>query len=90
MIQGCLLAPFLFNLYLNDLMLSLSSPGFYAPRLASKELPLLFYANDSGLISHTYIGLKRLLRHFSKYCFKDEMQINYNKYKIRFSPKLVI
>lgn len=71
--QGCMLA-LLFNLYLNELMLCNSSLAFHAPRLASKEIALLLYADDSILFSVTKICLRRLLKYFSNYCLNEEFK----------------
>lgn len=80
--QGCILAPVLFNFYINDMVNCLSSPDFHAPKLADKSISVLLYADDAILLSRTRIGLNRLIGEFSAYCRREQLVINYQKTKI--------
>uniref|UniRef100_A0A670HL80 ribonuclease H n=1 Tax=Podarcis muralis TaxID=64176 RepID=A0A670HL80_PODMU len=80
--QGCILAPALFNLYINDMVKYLTSPEFHAPKLAEKPTSVLLYADDAVLLSRTKVGLKRLLREFSAYCRRDQLVVNHQKTKV--------
>lgn len=48
--QGCLLAPFLFNFYINNIVSYLDSPSLYPPKL-QLHVPILLYAVDAVLIA---------------------------------------
>uniref|UniRef100_A0A803TV69 ribonuclease H n=1 Tax=Anolis carolinensis TaxID=28377 RepID=A0A803TV69_ANOCA len=85
--QGCILAPILFNLYLNDLAAHVSLPNGHPPKISSTNIPLLLYADDAALISYTMVGLKRVLRAFYEYCEKNQLKINYSKTKIMIFSK---
>ena len=80
--QGCILAPCLFNLFLNDLAPTLSETAGHSPRLGTTKVPLLFYADDVVLLSRTRVGLKRLLKCFAEFCTFNSLELNYEKSKI--------
>ena len=80
--QGCILAPTLFNFYINGLVGNLSNPNFHQPKLASRPISTLLYADDAVLLSTTCVGFRRLLRSFSTYCNEEQLIINYAKTKI--------
>lgn len=80
--QGCILAPFLFNLFLSDLPDHLQKIESHAPKLNQKPVPLLLYADDAVLLSLTSLGLKRLLSSLILYCECNKLSINYEKTKI--------
>ena len=80
--QGCILAPFLFNLFLNDLVPFLSSVDGHSPRLGSIHVPLLSYADDVVLLSVSRVGLKSLLNRFCEYCVINHLDLNYEKSKV--------
>ena len=80
--QGCILAPLLFNFYINSMVTALSHPEFHPPKLANRHISLLLYADDAVLISQTPIGLKRALYALAQYCKEEMLQINYSKTKV--------
>ena len=80
--QGCVLAPLLFNLYLNDVVGTLEGPQFMAPSICQTKISILLYADDMVLISLTRIGLKRLLDNLGLYCKDQGLSINYHKTKV--------
>ena len=88
--QGCLLAPFLFNFYVNCLITNLKNIDVHAPKLdAEKKLPILMYADDAVLLSVSRVGLNRALLSFTNQCQKEGLSINFDKTKvIRFHKRL--
>lgn len=79
--QGCVLAPTLFNLFLNDLSTHLASIDSHCPKLNQRPVPLL-YANDMVLLSQTRVGLKRLINSCIQYLILNDLQLNFSKSKI--------
>lgn len=55
--QGCMFAPTLFNLFINDL----APFDMHCPKLGSVDIPLLLYADDMALTSCIKIKLRRLV-----------------------------
>ena len=80
--QGCILAPFLFNFYVDSLIKGFQNSDIHAPKLDDKKIPLLMYADDAGILSQTKIGLKRALLILSQQCKDEHLNINYEKIKI--------
>lgn len=65
--QGCVLAPFLFCLYINDLESNIRIGNTDAPIVGKRSLPALLYADDCVLMSRTGVGLQRLLTGFNDF-----------------------
>lgn len=82
--QGCILAPFLFNLFISDMRTPLieAQERIHAPRLALYRCPLLLYADDAVILSFSRVGLRRALKIFGSYCNANSLTINYGKSKI--------
>lgn len=80
--QGCILAPLLFNLYINDLVTHLNKLEHHPPKLASKHISILLYADDAVLLSKTPLGLKRMMQTLTKYSQQNRLEINYDKTKV--------
>ena len=80
--QGCVLAPTLFNLFLNDLSPHLADIDSHCPKLNNTPVYLLLYADDMVLISRTKIGLRRLVLATIEYLESNLLQLNYDKSKI--------
>ncbi|XP_053106278.1 uncharacterized protein LOC128325000 [Hemicordylus capensis] len=80
--QGCVLAPSLFNLFINDLVQCLGSVDSHAPKLADIRVPVLLYADYVVILSQTRLGLLRLLGAFAHYCNDNNLSINYEKSKV--------
>ncbi|XP_062831915.1 ras-GEF domain-containing family member 1A isoform X1 [Anolis carolinensis] len=80
--QGCILAPLLFSLYVNDLPEQLKDPEVHMPKLCKTHFNILLYADDMILLSYSQVGLRRLLRRFNTYCHNNALTINKSKSKI--------
>ena len=86
--QGCILSPFLFNLFINDIPFSfekiLSDP-FVLPNGA--KLNSLLYADDLVILSRSKIGLQNCLNTLSSYCSTWLLSINPQKTKVMIFQK---
>ena len=86
------LSPFLFNLYINDLenyLLQNNIDGIksFSEKIENEmqimfKLFILFYADDTVLISDNPEDLQRALNIFSDYCDHWKLQVNTDKTKI--------
>ncbi|XP_061444037.1 3 beta-hydroxysteroid dehydrogenase type 7 isoform X1 [Rhineura floridana] len=85
--QGCILAPFLFNFFINDIVPAMSSPSFFPPSIKDRKVPVLLYADDLLLLSQNRLGFKRMLSQFQTYCATQCLHINYSKTKIMICGK---
>ena len=82
LMQGEVLSPILFNLYVNDLELCFLKSDSVPYELSSLNLFLLMYADDMVLFSETVDGLQSLLENLYCYCKKWNLCINVEKSKI--------
>lgn len=80
--QGCLLAPTLFNLFLNDMAAALDHSDCHPPKLGSRRTALLLYADDAVLLSQTRRGLFNLINKSLAYFTLNKLQLNFTKSKI--------
>lgn len=70
--QGCVLAPTLFSLYVNDVPSYLLGCAHDSPKLGGRPVPALLFADDTLLISQTPKGLQTPLDSFNVYCKKKK------------------
>ena len=85
--QGDVLSPFLFNLYINDLVGKLGIDS-NTPTLNKLPLNCLLYADDLVILSTSPLGLQKALDKLTEYCNTWHLQINAKKTKImKFSAK---
>jgi hypothetical protein len=80
--QGCNLSPYLFNLYINDLVEILYTEAVDPVSINGKELNSLLYADDMLLLSHSEEGLQKSLDILDAYCHKWQLVVNTSKTKI--------
>ena len=81
--QGCILSPLLFNLFLNELLLSLNNDITNPIILPSGEkINILFYADDLLFISRSKVGLQSCLDHLQSFCSTWHKEVNLKKTKI--------
>ncbi len=85
--QGCCLSPTLFNIYINELALSLERSA--APGLTLHDSPIrcLLYADDLVLLSPTQHGLQQNLDLLEQYCQTWALTVNLKKTNIMIFQK---
>ncbi|KAK3087181.1 hypothetical protein FSP39_002749 [Pinctada imbricata] len=75
--QGEVMSPLLFNIYINDILKSISDED--SASLNNSNLKCLLYADDLVLISTSLDGLQRKFDTLSDYCDKWRLRVNVNK-----------
>ena len=79
----------LFNLYINDLVEQISSPGLGVD-IGSEKLAILLYADDVVILAESEEDFQRILDVLSQWCNKNELFVNPEKSKVvHFRPKSV-
>ena len=82
--QGCILSPLLFNLFLNELSISLENSNetdsFYLPN--GQKLSSLLYADDLILMSKSEVGLQNSIKLVNDFCSQWQMSVNEKKTKV--------
>ena len=81
-LQGCLLSPLLFSIFINDIVDFLNIDSAHAPLVGGSSIHALLYADDLVLCSTTKVGLQNLLNKLSNYCKYWHMQVNISKTKV--------
>ena len=85
--QGCVLSPTLFNLFINDLPLSLKNQT-KGVKLGSLSLHSLLYADDLAILADSITEMQRKLENLFDWCTTWGIQVNANKSAIiHFRPK---
>ena len=82
--QGCMLSPFLFALYIEELLQMLKSAGckgIYIDEIADNVMALLF-ADDVAMCSETVGRLREMIRVLEDFSKKWQLKINLEKTKI--------
>ena len=82
LLQGEILSPFLFTIFLNDIEMHLGQNLHDGITLDHLQLYLLLFADDAVLISETPEGLQRSLDSLHTYCNKWNLKVNTEKTKI--------
>ena len=82
LLQGEVLSPFLFSLFLNDLELYLQQDQNAGLTLEQLSIYLLLFADDAVLFSDTIEGLQSSLNNLESYCKKWNLEVNVDKSKI--------
>ena len=82
--QGCMLSPFLFSFFINELIIELTNSNYHGIQLSPDliELFCLLFADDVALFSDSIIGLQRLLNKLELYCDRWNMSVNLDKSKV--------
>ena len=81
-LQGCMLSPLLFSLFINDVIEYLNIESIHAPQINGVQIQALLYADDLVLLSTTKVGLQHLLDRLCQYCKLWLMQVNVSKTKV--------
>lgn len=82
--QGCILAPLLFNYYINSTVSHLPNPDFHSSKLPDRCNSIPLNIDNSIFLSRTSIRLKRTWIIFGYYCRINQLDINYQKTDINF------
>ena len=81
LLQGGILSPILFNLYIDDIKY-IFDKACEPINLLNEQISHLLYADDLILLSKTENGLKQSLRNLEEYCKRWQLDINVKKSKI--------
>ena len=81
-LQGCILSPLLFGLFLDPLEEVLLDSNTKPPLLFDKHLPAQFFADDSQLLSTTPEGLQSAIDAMQTFCTANGLTVNVGKTKI--------
>jgi hypothetical protein len=65
---GCSLSPYLFNIFIDDIMNYISESYVHAPVIGKMSIPGLMFAEDLAIGSFTVNGLQRGIDQIVKYC----------------------
>ncbi len=85
--QGCCLSPTLFNIYINELALSLERYAAPGLTLHDSQIRCLLYADDLVLLSPTQHGLQQNLDLLEQYCQTWALTVNLKKTNIMIFQK---
>ena len=80
--QGEVLSPFLFSLFINDLEVYLQQNQDAGLSLEQLSIYLLLFADDAVILSDSIQGLQSSLNYLEMYCNKWNLSVNIDKTKI--------
>ena len=81
LLQGEIISPFLFALFINDIELNLQENFNDGVSVEQLQLYLLLFADDAVLFSETREGLQNHLNNLENYCRKWNLTVNVWKNK---------
>ena len=85
--QGCILSPLLFNIFINDLAQTVNNLECGAS-YGEGDVSILLYADDIVIMSDNEAKLQRMLSCLNDYCLSWGLTINFEKSKImHFRPR---
>lgn len=91
--QGCILSPYLFNLYTEDIMRDVElddrSTRYDEVNIHGHRIRDLRYADDTALLSTTTIGLTNLIMSVKEHSEKKGLLLNVKKTKIMDTDKCI-
>ena len=82
LLQGEVLSPFLFSLFVNDLETYLEQNPNASLTLDQLSMYLLMFADDTVIFSESVEGLQLSLNNLESYCNKWDLTVNIDKTKI--------
>ena len=89
--QGCILSPYLFNIYAENIMRQLyydsSFEAYDSLSIGGHSIPELRYADDTVLLSTSPEGLERLIKSIKEHSESQNLHLNANKTKIMKTDK---
>jgi hypothetical protein len=80
--QGCSLSPYLFNIFINDIMEYINVDNSHAPSIGRTTFPGLLLADDLAVSSFTSNGLQKEIDQIVRYCKEWNLKRNFSKSKI--------
>ena len=85
--QGCILSPYLFNIYMEDIMRDGRTVNFDELNMQGHKVRDLHYADDTSLLSHSVWGLSSLVEAVDKHSGKKFLNLNARKTKLMKTDK---
>ena len=82
LLQGEVLSPILFSLFLNDIEMYLQADANAGITLDQLSIYLLMFADDAVIFSETIEGLQESLNNLKQYCDKWNLSVNIDKTEI--------
>ena len=82
LLQGEIMSPILFSIFLNDLEMQLSDNDNDGITIDQRSLYLLLFADDAAIFSETREGLQKSLDNLEIYCNKWNLTVNVDKTKV--------
>jgi hypothetical protein len=79
--QVCSLSPYLFNIFIDDIMDYISKDNLHAPVIGITAIPGLLFADDLAF-SFTIHSLQKTIDQVLKYCIEWQLKCNLSKTKI--------
>ncbi|XP_033218123.1 uncharacterized protein LOC117173592 [Belonocnema kinseyi] len=80
--QGCSLSPILFNIFLEDLDVTLTKRKEEGTVIGKTKIFVMKFADDMVLLAEEAEGLRQMLKTLEKYVKKNKMEVNVTKTKI--------
>ena len=82
-LQGEILSPLLFSLFLNDIWTYFNNSGLHGINIDGyNDVTILAYADDLVILCHNMLDVKKKLNVLNQYCRKNLITVNINKTKI--------
>jgi hypothetical protein len=80
--HGCSLKPYLFNIFIDDIIGYVSKANPHAPTVSDVTIPGLLYTDDLAIGAFTVNGTQKAIDQIVKYCEDWSVKFNFNKTKI--------
>jgi hypothetical protein len=80
--QVCSLSPYLFNIFIDDIIRYVSKANPHAPTVSDVTIPGLLYADDLAIGAFTVNGMQKAIDQIVNYCEDWGVKCNLNKTKI--------